>query len=322
MAGTRTGDGLLARAIAELQQLEPAGIGARSPVEALLLQLDPRDPDYVLLCRLLEDFLVDLSRNKRPQVADRLGVELDELERLLGVLGALEMRPGASLAHESAPVIHPDVMVHVDGDAFTVELSRGALPAVGIDPDAEDLLGRAELDADARRYLRTKVDKAREIVDAVELRGITLLRVAEATLRKQVEFLRDGPAALVPLSMTELAKELDPRGEHGQPHGRGQERADAVGHRPAAVVLPDLGGGGRRVRDGRAARAGEAARRARGPWQPALRRGDRGGAGARGKERRAAHGGEVPEGARDPELVPAEAVGATSRAGGRSPSRR
>ena len=209
MAGAAAGQRLLADAIATLQQLEPAGIGARSSVEALLLQLDPCDDDYGLLCTLLEDFLVELSRNKRPAVAEKLGLGLLELDRLLGTLSMLEMRPASGLVGESAPVLHPDVIVQRDGESFTVELARGALPAVSIDPVAEELLASGALETDARSYLRGKVEKARWVAEAVEMRGATLLRVAEATLRHQRGFLSEGPTGLRPLSMSSVAEELE-----------------------------------------------------------------------------------------------------------------
>ncbi|MEM8713565.1 MAG: RNA polymerase factor sigma-54, partial [Planctomycetota bacterium] len=209
MAGVEAGGRLLADAIAALQQLEPAGIGARSSVEALLLQLDPADPDYGLLCSLLEDFLVELSRNKRPLVAEKLGLEILELDRLLGILSALEMRPGGLLAGDAAPVLHPEVIAEVEADGtFSVRLSRGALPTVKIDPVAEELLASDGLDKEARGYLKNKVEEARWVTDAVAMRGATLLRVAEATLRRQRNFLTEGATGLRPLSMGEVAEEL------------------------------------------------------------------------------------------------------------------
>ncbi|MEM9382882.1 MAG: RNA polymerase factor sigma-54 [Planctomycetota bacterium] len=208
-AGGRAGRGLLARAIAELQQLEPQGIGARTSVEALLLQLDPADADYALLCRLLEEFLVELSRNRRPAVAAALGLELEELERLLDVLGQLDTRPAAHLTGAAAPVVVPDVVALPEDDGtIAVELSRGALPQVRIDPDAEELLREKAIDSEARAYLREKVEKARWVTGAVEMRGATLLRVAESTLRRQHRFMAEGQAGLRPLSMTEVAEEL------------------------------------------------------------------------------------------------------------------
>ena len=207
-AGTEAGWTLMARAIGELQQLEPVGLGARSSVEALLLQLDPEDEDYALLCALLEDFLHELSRNKRPSVAAKLGLELGELDRLLGVLGQLETRPAAHLTEEAAPTLQPEVMVERDGERVRVELVRGLLPSVTIDPVAEELLGSDGMEVGARTYLRGKIDRARSVAEAVEMRGATLLRVAEAVLRRQPRFMSEGLSGLAPLSMTEVAAEL------------------------------------------------------------------------------------------------------------------
>lgn len=209
-AGVLRGDALLGEAIGELQQLEPAGVGARSAVEALLLQLDPEDRDYALLCRLLEDFLVELSRNQRPSVASKLGLELAELDRLLGVLERLDMRPAAGHGSADAPTIVPDVLaLPVEGGAWTVELTRGALPRVSIDPIAQELLESLERGDEARPYLAAKVEKARWVSEAVEMRGATLLRVASEVLQRQRAFLDEGPKALEALSMGEVAGALE-----------------------------------------------------------------------------------------------------------------
>lgn len=208
-AGTRRGAGLLADAIAQLQQFEPAGLGARSSVEALLLQLDPADEDYGLLCALLEDFLVDLSCNRRGKVAERLGLELGELERLLSVLERLETRPARAFTGAPALALSPDVVAHVDADgAISVELARGALPTVTVDPDLAELHGSLPRGDEAKGYLQTRLEKARWTAEAVEMRGTTLLRVASAALGGQREFLRRGPGALVPLSMGDVAESL------------------------------------------------------------------------------------------------------------------
>lgn len=209
LAGTRAGNALLADAIAELQQCEPRGIGARSSVEALLLQLDPGDEDYALLCCLLEDFLVELSKNKRPSVASKLGLDLAELNRLLSVLERLDPRPAAGLVEVGAPVVHPDVMAHLEPDgSITVELARGALPSVSIDPEAESLMRAQERGSEVRTYLAGKIEKARSVAEAVAMRGTTLLRVAEAALRSQRRFMEEGPAALRPLAMKDVAQGL------------------------------------------------------------------------------------------------------------------
>lgn len=198
----------LARASAALQALEPRGIGARDAIEAVLLQLDPEHPDYELLCRLLEEFVEDLARNKLPGVARALGLDIEELSRLIDVLRDLDPAPVAALADEAAPLVQPDVHVERDGEGFELRLANGARPAVALDDDVVALARDRAQPADVRRYLRGKVDHARWIVEALEQRARTLERVARATFRHQRGFLEHGPGHLVPLRMGEVADEL------------------------------------------------------------------------------------------------------------------
>ncbi len=198
---------LLGPAIATLQSLEPRGVGGRDAVEAMLLQLDPSEPLYPLLCRLLEDFLDELAKNQRPQIARSLSISLEELEELVGGLRELDPCPGKSEFAEEAEVILPELIIEscVDG-SFEVELESDHLPRVSIDGEYRSML--AEADGELAGYLRERVRDARSIVDAVEQRQETLLRVSQSVFRRQREFLEEGPKSLKPLRMTEVAEEL------------------------------------------------------------------------------------------------------------------
>ena len=202
--------GRLGRAIALVQRLEPRGVGGRNAVEALLLQLDPRDPDYALLCALLEDFLEDVAKNKLPAVARALGIDLARLHGLLAILRRLELRP-AGEAEASSPPIRPEVVVTAAGAdrrAFEVRVENAGLPAVSIDPGIERVAHDGSRPRELRRYLRDKLASARDVVAAVEQRRRTLLRIASAVFARQRAFLADGPGHLAPLSMGEVADEL------------------------------------------------------------------------------------------------------------------
>ncbi len=200
--------GALGAAIATLQTLEPRGIGARDAVEALLLQLDPRGPDYALLCRLLEEFLDAIARNKLPKVAKALGVDLERLDELLGELRVLDPRPAASLVSSAAPELRPDVVVERTDGGFEVRVEGSGFPAVSIDEGVRAMAADRGLARDVRSYLRGKLEQARWIVDAVEQRRETLARVATVAFAHQRAFLEHGPGHLVPLRMGAVADTL------------------------------------------------------------------------------------------------------------------
>lgn len=207
-AGLEPSNDLLARGIALVQRLEPRGIGGRNAIEALLLQLDPSDDDYPHLCRIVEEFLDDLSRNKRPAVAKTLGIELAELERLLALLATLDPCPGRALCSSAARVIHPDVVIERTEAGFDVRVERSALPKVSVDPHVAGLAGDCSQPREVRAWLRARVEEARWLVAAVEERRVTLLRVALRAAHHQREFLQHGEGSWKPLSLTTLAEEL------------------------------------------------------------------------------------------------------------------
>jgi RNA polymerase sigma-54 factor len=206
--GLAGGDEELGRAIALLQTFEPRGIGGRNAIEALLLQLDPGDPDYNLLCHLLEDFLEDLARNKLPAIARELGIELDYLEVLVARLRELDLRPARAAEDSSTPRIHPDVCVRPQGGGFVVDVEGSGLGALSLDPGVSSLARDRRLAPGVRRRLQAKVDQARWLIGALEQRKETLLRVAAAVFAHQEPFLRGGLRELRPLRMGEVAEWL------------------------------------------------------------------------------------------------------------------
>ena len=207
--GLEGDEGDLGRAIGILQSLEPKGIGGRDAVESLLLQLDPADGDYALFCRLLEEFLEDVARNKLPAVARALGVEMGRMHGLLGRLRELDIAPGARISGSPAPAIRPDVIVERTEDGFELRIDQSGLPPVGLDPSVQALARDSSQSREVRDYLRSKVDRARWIVDAVEQRKRTLLRIATCVFEHQRPFLVDGPGHLHPLRMNDVADELE-----------------------------------------------------------------------------------------------------------------
>lgn len=207
-AGLSPEAGLLGRAIAALQALEPRGIGGRDAVESMLLQLDPGDEDYSLCCSLLEDFLGDIASNKLPSVAKALHLELPRLEELLGFLRTLNPRPVADLVEEAVPTLHPEVIVELDQGSFVVRVDQSGLPSLSIDRDVRALYKDPRTERELKEYLRTKMDAARGVIQALGQRKETLQRVATAVFIHQRGFLENGPGHLVPLRMNEVADEL------------------------------------------------------------------------------------------------------------------
>lgn len=196
-------------ALREVQELEPRGVGARDLAECLLLQIKETDPDYPVLKKLLTEHWDDVLKNRLPKLAKDLGVSVDEVKGLLEMLSVLDPHPGHAFAHSPRQMVTPDVIVEEDEKGqFKVRLTRENLPRLGINDFYLRMLKEKAGDKATMNFLKGKLNHARALIEALEQRQSTLERVANAIVRRQERFLREGMAALAPMKMQDIADEL------------------------------------------------------------------------------------------------------------------
>ena len=194
---------LVSRGVGLLQSFDPPGVGQVGPRECMIAQVDPDDPDYDLLVKLIEDELEELAKNRLPAVAKRLRIEVAELKLLIERLRDLEPCPGRAFANEEDRGFSPDVVVRREDGAWQVYVDDARIPELAVS-DEYDSLARSAA-TDVRKYLRGQLNSARDLVAAIAQRKRTLGRVARAALARQRAFLERGPSSIVPLGMQEVA---------------------------------------------------------------------------------------------------------------------
>ena len=198
---------LLAEARDLLRTLEPRGIGASDAIDAMLLQA-AGDPDLPTIERLLREHLDDLGRNKLPDVAKALALSVDELQDLLQRMRGLDPHPAAMFCDSDARPLRPDAFVWWHDGAVHVALDDVSLPDLQVSAEYQALANDRGTAREVREYLQPKLRSARDLIDAVQQRQATLLRVVEAVLKQQSEFLQKGRALIRPLRMSDIADEL------------------------------------------------------------------------------------------------------------------
>jgi RNA polymerase sigma-54 factor len=194
-------------ALARVQQLEPAGVGARDLQECLVLQLEARPYDTSLERRIIEEHFADLQKNRLPQIARALGVDLEEVKAALVEIGRLAPHPGLDVSGRSAPPVVPDVIVDYvpEGDGYDVRLTRGNLRELRISEEFREAMEKSRDNKPARDFIRQKIEAASAIIDAVRYRRERLLEVARAVVEAQRDFLDRGEQHLKVLRMSDLA---------------------------------------------------------------------------------------------------------------------
>lgn len=197
-------------AIHAIQQFDPPGVGCRNLAECLRLQLERKGALTPLLSEILDHHLDEIARNRLPQLARTLHIPLEELNAALAELRKLNPFPGSALATGPSEFVLPEVAIvrKEDGDYEAVP-RRNGMPKLFLAERYLKLLETPELSPEDRTYLREKLQQARELMRALDLRQSTIMRIAEVIIRTQRDFLDRGVEHLKPLTMKQAGEMLD-----------------------------------------------------------------------------------------------------------------
>lgn len=190
------------KALKLVQSFDPAGIGARNLPESLKLQLERAGKLTPVLEKLVDEHLADVAKNKLPQVARALGITLDELGKLLDELKKLDPVPAAAFRTAPESFVEPELEIRRGRDGeYTVKLLRERHREVVISERYLKMLDDPTLDPETKAYVRERVQRARELLAALDRRKSTLEKLGEVIVATQRDFLDRGVKALHPLTM-------------------------------------------------------------------------------------------------------------------------
>ncbi|MCM3567459.1 RNA polymerase factor sigma-54 [Neobacillus mesonae] len=191
-----------------IQMLEPVGIGARNLQECLLIQLEYEYPEnYELAKEILTDYFVPFAEKKWKQIAKALNISLKEIQHVFDEIQALNPKPCARLGYETSAYIIPDAVVEQTPEGLTVRMFDDILPKITFNQQYFQKF--KDKDQQVSRFLKDKVQDYQWILKSIEQRRETLTRVVTKIVEKQTAFFQKGPESLVPMTMKEIASELN-----------------------------------------------------------------------------------------------------------------
>jgi RNA polymerase sigma-54 factor len=195
--------------LAVIQTLEPAGIGARNLQECLLIQMEYEKPGNELAIKILTDYFIPFAEKKWKQIAKELQVTLKDIQDVFDEIQLLNPRPGALLAPEASAYIIPDVLVAQSNEGLTVQMVDDPIPRIVFNERFYRKFKDREQDQQVRRFLQDKFQDYQWILKSIEQRKETLIKVVSKIVEKQPAFFQKGPHFLVPMTMKEIASELE-----------------------------------------------------------------------------------------------------------------
>jgi RNA polymerase sigma-54 factor len=204
-----------------IHDFEPTGVGARDLGECLRLQCEERGIRNRLLYRILDDHLVDLQSKKFREIAKALTVTEQEVSEVFATLSTLDPKPGRSMTKDEVQYISPDVFVKKvdgkylyylnEGDAGRLKVAASYRRMMMSKAKAKALAAEgnpSNMTATDLEYASDKYKSAVWLIRNIEKRKSTILRVTEAIMDYQKEFLEKGIEHLRPLTLRDIAERV------------------------------------------------------------------------------------------------------------------
>ncbi len=198
-------------ALRRLQSMDPPGIGAVNPVEAMILQAERlnkngliSDEILTVIEKILREDLLELARHNRKALIKDAHKKSELLDEVLAVLSKLNPYPIRKTSH-TPQYVQPDIIILRHNNQFVAKLPTGLYQDVRLkDKDEAREISTNIGQALASRYS----DEARSFMRGLLARQETLQKIGDTLVREQKAFFTDGPTSLKPWKIGDLATEL------------------------------------------------------------------------------------------------------------------
>jgi RNA polymerase sigma-54 factor len=193
-----------------IQRLDPSGIGARDLRECLLIQLVELADTSSLTYRLVAEAFPDLIAHRWNDLAKRFGVEPAAVQAAADQLSRLDPKPGLKHSKQSDGYIIPDLIVEKIGGRYQVFLNDTGMPRLRLSRSYQEIArDKKKMTPENREFIASKMNSANWMIQAIEQRRQTMLKVMNFIVDRQRDFFEKGIEYLKPLTLREVAEVIN-----------------------------------------------------------------------------------------------------------------
>ena len=193
-----------------IQRLDPSGVGARDLRECLLIQLVELADTSSLTFRLVNEAFPDLIAHRWNDLAKRFGVEPGAVQSAADQLSRLDPKPGLKYSEQSDGYIIPDLIVEKIGGRYQVFLNDTGMPRLRLSRSYQEIArDKKKMTPENREFIASKMNSANWMIQAIEQRRQTMLKVMNFIVDRQREFFEKGIEYLKPLTLREVAEVIN-----------------------------------------------------------------------------------------------------------------
>ncbi|MBU0731118.1 MAG: RNA polymerase factor sigma-54 [Proteobacteria bacterium] len=198
------------RIIKEVQELDPAGVAARTVNESLLLQLKRLGLEDSLAARIVRDHLSSLETKNYAAIIKATKHSQDDVLAAIRIVTNLDPFPGSQYSDDEPQYITPDVYVHKIGDEYVILLNDEGLPRLKLSSYYRDILKKeSNASTSTKEYIQDKLRSATWMIKSIQQRQRTIYRVVESLVKFQKDFFERGVAHLRPLVLRDVAEDIE-----------------------------------------------------------------------------------------------------------------
>ncbi|MFZ8932467.1 MAG: RNA polymerase factor sigma-54 [Bacteriovoracaceae bacterium] len=197
-----------------VQRLDPIGCGARNLTDCLLAQAKIMEERSPLLEKLIRDYLEDLRCNNYAKIAKETGVNSETVEKTAELLQQFHPKPGRLVSSSEIHYVVPDIYVKKVGEEFEVVVNDDGVPRLKVSNHYKEILEtmsekKTEEEKKALEYVEEKYKSAIWLIKSIQNRQKTIVKVAQAIVRRQQDFFKKGPKFLKPMILKDIAEEIE-----------------------------------------------------------------------------------------------------------------
>ena len=189
-----------------VQGLDPSGVGARDLRECLLLQLSDGKQQESLQFRLVRDAFDELIAHRWSEISKRFGIGPADVQRAADEIAKLDPKPGLRYSADNDGYIVPDLVVEKIDGAYHVFVNDANLPRLKLSRAYQEIArDKKKFDGESKEFISNKLNSANWMIQAIEQRRQTMLKVMNYIVERQRDFFEKGVRALKPLTLREVA---------------------------------------------------------------------------------------------------------------------
>ncbi|MFN9097492.1 MAG: RNA polymerase factor sigma-54 [Gemmatimonadaceae bacterium] len=190
-----------------IQDLDPPGVGARDLRECLLLQLRATGQGGSLAWRLVDEAFEELIAHRWSELSKRFGISAQAVQAAHDEIAKLDPKPGLRFSAGSDNYIIPDLVVEKIDGQYHIFLNDGNLPRLKLSRAYQEIArDKKLLDTESKDFIANKLNSANWMIQAIEQRRQTMLKVMHYIVDRQRDFFERGVQGLRPLTLREVAE--------------------------------------------------------------------------------------------------------------------